>query len=80
MQWDPAPVTRGGPHKTLISDEEAMAAEALLSKAFWRRITWRHATEGPLRARFAAVRVRIAGGPVVRLQGRTGQHLPGDEV
>jgi SRSO17 transposase len=26
------------------------------------------------------VRVRVADGPEVRLQGRTGQHLPGDEV
>jgi SRSO17 transposase len=46
----------------------------------WRSITWRHGTKGPLRARFAAVRVRIADGPEVRLQGRTGQHLPGAEV
>jgi SRSO17 transposase len=26
------------------------------------------------------VRVRVADGPEVRLRGRTGQHLPGDEV
>ena len=26
------------------------------------------------------MRVRVADGPEVRLQGRTGQHLPGDEV
>ena len=57
-----------------------MAAEAMLAKASWRRITWRHGTKGPLRAKFAAVRVRVADGAEVRLQGRTGQHLPGDEA
>jgi SRSO17 transposase len=74
------PVTRGGPRKTLVPDEDAIAAEAMLAKASWRRITWRHGTKGPLWAKFAAVRVRVADGPAVRLQGRTGQHLPGDEV
>jgi SRSO17 transposase len=74
------PVTRGGPRKTLVPDEDSLAAEALLAKGAWRRITWRHGTKGPLRAKFAAVRVRVADGPAVRLQGRTGQHLPGDEV
>jgi SRSO17 transposase len=74
------PVTRGGPRKTLVPDGDSIAAEALLAKTSWRRITWRHGTKGPLRAKFAAVRVRVADGPAVRLQGRTGQHLPGDEV
>jgi len=76
----PPPVTRGGPRKTLIPDQEAIAAEAMLTKASWRQVTWRRGTKGPLRAKFAAVRVRVADGPEVRLQGRTGQHLPGDEV
>src|SRR5215212_8109929 len=74
------PVTRGGPRKTLVPDQDSIAAEALLAKGAWRRITWRHGTKGPLRAKFAAVRVRVADGPAVRLHGRTGQHLPGDEV
>lgn len=73
----PPPVTRGGPRKTLIPDQEAIAAEAMLVQASWRRITWRRGTKGPLRAKFAAVRVRVADGPEIRLQGRTGQHLPG---
>jgi SRSO17 transposase len=30
------PVTRGGPRKTLIPDQEAIAAEAMLAKASWR--------------------------------------------
>jgi SRSO17 transposase len=74
------PVTRGGPRKTLIPDQEAIAAEAMLAKSSWQRITWRRGTKGPLRAKFAAVRVRVADGPEVRLQRRTCQHLPGDEV
>ena len=57
-----------------------IAAEAMLAKARWRQVTWRRGTKGPLRAKFAAVRVRVADGPAIRLQGRTGQHLPGDEV
>ncbi len=76
----PPPVTRGGPRKTLIPDQEAIAAEAMLAKASWRPVTWRRGTKGPLRAKFAVVRVRVADGPEVRLRGRTGQHLPGDEV
>ena len=46
----------------------------------WRRITWRRGTKGPLQGKFAAVRVRVADGPAVRLHGRTTQHLPGEEV
>jgi SRSO17 transposase len=75
-----APPTRGRPRKTPIPDEEAVAAEAMLAKSSWQRITWRRGTKGPLRAKFADMRVRVADGPKVRLQGRTGQHLPGDEV
>jgi SRSO17 transposase len=80
VQLVPAPRTRGGPRKTPIPDEEAVATEVMLAKSSWQRITWRRGTKGPLRAKFAAVRVRVADGPAVRLQGRTGQHLPGDEV
>ena len=76
----PPPVTRGGPRTTRIPDQEAIAAEAMLAKASWRRISWRRGTKGSLQAKFAAVRVRVADGPEIRLQGRTGQHLPGDEV
>jgi SRSO17 transposase len=71
---------RGRPRKTLIPDAESMSAETMLAKARWRRITWRRGTKGPLRARFAAVRVRVADGPAVQLRGHAAQHLPGDEV
>jgi SRSO17 transposase len=80
VQMIAGPPTRGRPRKTPIPDAEAVAAEAMLAKASWQRITWRRGTKGPLRAKFAAMRVRVADGPTVRLQGRTGQHLPGDEV
>ena len=80
VRLGPAPRTRGGPRKTPVPDEEAVAAKDMLAKSSWQRITWRRGTKGPLRATFAAVRVRVADGPEVRLQGRTGQHLPGDEV
>ena len=80
VQLVAATAKRGRPRKTLIPDQEAIAAEAMLAKARWRQVTWRRGTKGPLRAKFAAVRVRVADGPAIRLQGRTGQHLPGDEV
>jgi len=46
----------------------------------WRTITWRRGTKGALKAAFAAVRVRVADGPAVRLHGRNNQHMPGEEV
>jgi SRSO17 transposase len=52
----------------------------MLAGARWQRITWRHGTKGPLRAEFAAARVRVADGPEVRIGRRAGQHLPGEEV
>jgi SRSO17 transposase len=36
--------------------------------------------KGPLKAAFAARRVRVADGPAARLQGRNNQHRPGEEV
>ena len=42
----------------------------------WRKVTWRNGTKGPLSARFAAVRVRVADGP----RNSQGEHLPGEEV
>ena len=80
VQLVPAPPTRGRPRKTLIPDMEAVAAEKMVAARPWRWLTWRQGTKGPLRAQFAALRVRVADGPEVRLQGRTGQHLPDAEV
>src|ERR671912_171975 len=80
VQMITPPPSRGRSRTRQIPDQEAVTAEAMLGKASWRQVTWRRGTKGPLKAKFAAVRVRIADGPEVRLQGRTGQHLPGDEV
>jgi SRSO17 transposase len=55
------------------------AAEAMLATAQWQIIGWRTGTKGKLKARFAAVRVRVADGP--RRIGDKGRlHLPGDEA
>jgi SRSO17 transposase len=72
--------TRGRPRKTPVPDQEAISSEVMLARAHWRRVTWRDGTRGPLQARFAAVRVRVADGPAVQLGGHAAQHLPGDEV
>jgi SRSO17 transposase len=71
---------RGRPRKTLIPDAALIPAETMLAKSRWRRVTWRDGTKGPLQARFAAVRVRVADGPAVQLGRQAAQHLPGEEV
>lgn len=53
---------------------EAMIA-SLGARAF-RRTTWRRGTKGPLRVAFAALRVRVADGPLMA----KAQHLPGAET
>jgi SRSO17 transposase len=67
------PRTRGVPSERTASAEKCIAA--LGARAF-RSVTWRRGTKGPLRAPFAAVRVRVGDGPRVK----DGVHLPGDEV
>jgi SRSO17 transposase len=42
----------------------------------WRRLTWRTGTKGPLRAQFAAMRVRVGDGPALM----NGWKVPGPEV
>jgi SRSO17 transposase len=42
----------------------------------WRAVSWRRGTKGPLGARFAALRVRVADGP----PNARGQHQPGQAV
>ena len=56
-----------------------MPAEELLAaipETAWREVNWRRGTKGPLRARLAAVRVRVAGAPTKSRNG----HLSGEEV
>jgi SRSO17 transposase len=43
-------------------------------------VSWRLGTKGRLKARFAAVRVRIADGPPQRIKDKGQQHLPGEEA
>ena len=57
-----------------------MAAEDLLADATWQNISWRTGTKGKLKARFVAVRVRMADGPPHRIRDKGQQHLPGDEA
>jgi hypothetical protein len=54
---------RGRPRQRHVPDILSMPAEDVLANAKWRTISWRTGTKGKLKARFAAVRVRIADGP-----------------
>jgi SRSO17 transposase len=76
----PPPPARRPSSQALVPAIEAVSAEALLEGEAWRTITWRQGTKEPLKARFAARRVRVADGPAVRLHGRASQHMPGEEV
>jgi SRSO17 transposase len=59
-----------------VPDEEPRAAEEVLAGLPWRRVAWRRGTKGPLAARFAAARVRVADGAT----WANNRHLPGAEV
>jgi len=71
---------RGRPRRRHIPDILAIAAEDMLAHVKWQNIRWRTGTKGKLKARFAAVRVRIADGPPQRIRDKGQQHLPGDEA
>lgn len=66
----------GRPRKHPVATHTSEAADVVLARAKWRSTSWRTRTKGPLRARFAAVRVVVADGP----ETSSGQHLPGDEA
>ncbi|QCG95418.1 IS701 family transposase [Azospirillum sp. TSA2s] len=74
LSWPKA--ATGRPRKHPVPSDDPISAATMLKKASWRLLTWRTGTKGALRARFAAVRVRVADGPAMR----TGKHQPGDEV
>jgi SRSO17 transposase len=59
-----------------VPDAEPRPVEKVLAALAWRRVTWRQGPKGALRARFAAVRVRVGDGPV----WGNNRHLPGEEV
>jgi SRSO17 transposase len=71
---------RGRPRRRHIPNILSIAAEDMLANAKWQNISWRTGTKGKLKARFAAVRVRIADGPPQRIRDKGQQHLPGDEA
>ena len=71
---------RGRPRKRHIPDVLSTAAEDMLTNAKWQNVSWRNGTKGRLKARFAAVRVRIADGPPQRIKDKGQQHLPGEEA
>jgi SRSO17 transposase len=71
---------RGRPRKRHVPNVLSVGAEDILANAKWRTLTWRKGTKGPLKARFAAVRVRVADGPPQRIGDKGMQHMPGEEV
>ncbi len=68
----------GRPRKHPVPSAVSVAAAELIEAqpGAFRAIAWRSGTKGPLRAEFAALRVRVADGPVVA----RAQHLPGEEA
>ncbi len=75
MIWPVA--KRGRPRQRHVPDILSIPAEDMLANAKWRTISWRTGTKGKLKARFAAVRVRVADGPPQRIRDKGQQHLPG---
>lgn len=67
---------RGKPRQHAIPSETARDAAEALAASRWRKVVWRQGIKGPLAARFAALRVRVADGPRTPRHG----HQPGDEV
>jgi SRSO17 transposase len=74
------PVTPRGRPRQRIPDTLSVAAQDMLATAKWQNISWRTGTKGKLRARFAAVRVRVADGSPQRIKDKTYQHVPGEQA
>src|SRR3712207_3684480 len=66
------------PRKRPVPSAASVSATELIEAQpeTFRSISWRTGTKGPLKAAFAARRVRVADGPVAA----RGQHLPGKEA
>jgi SRSO17 transposase len=71
---------RGRPRKRHIPDAKSVSAEKVMETAAWRTISWRRGTKGLLKARFAAIRVRVADGERQRIGDMGQQALPGEEA
>jgi SRSO17 transposase len=75
----PARQATGRPRKHPVPSAASLGAAELPEaqpRAAFRAISWRRGTKRPLRASFAAVRVRVADGPLMA----RAQHLPGGEA
>jgi SRSO17 transposase len=75
----PARKGTGRPRKHPVPSAASVAAADLFAgppEGMFRTLSWRRGTKGPLRASFAAVRVRVADGPMMA----RAQHLPGEEA
>src|SRR5215212_3428401 len=72
----PARKPTGRPRKHPVPSVASTSTAELLEARpeLFRSISWRIGTTGPLQARFAALRVRVADGPVAA----RAQHLPGE--
>jgi SRSO17 transposase len=68
----------GRPRKHPVPSAASVAAAELIEArpGAFRTISWRAGTKGPLKAEFAALRVRVADGPAAA----RGRHLPGEEA
>src|SRR3954471_23636379 len=68
----------GRPRKHPVPSAASVGAAELVESrpAAFRAVSWRTGTKGPLRAEFAALRVRVADGPA----DARGRHLPGEEA
>lgn len=71
---------RGRPRKNHVPDTKSVSAEKTLATAPWRTLSWRRGTKGPLKARFAAMRIKVADGSPQRIGDMGQQHLPGEEA
>lgn len=71
---------RGRPRRRHVPDRPSVHAENMLAEAEWREVRWRMGTKGALKARFAAVRVRVADGAPQRIGDKGQQHMPGEEA
>jgi len=71
---------RGRPRKRHAPNVLSKSAEEMLANEKWRVVAWRKGTKGLLKARFAALRVRVADGEPQRIGNKGMQHMPGEEV
>src|SRR3954451_9301054 len=74
----PARKATGRPRQHPVPSVASTSTAELLEARpeLFRSISWRIGTKGSLQSRFAALRVRVADGPVVA----RAQHLPGEEA